>query len=34
MNALDEVVTESMDNLTRNMVTKADQDKVLLVASG
>ncbi|KAG0274968.1 hypothetical protein BGZ95_009308 [Linnemannia exigua] len=29
MNALDEVVTESMDNLTRNMVTKADQDKTV-----
>ncbi|KAG0314213.1 hypothetical protein BGZ99_008292 [Dissophora globulifera] len=29
MNALDEVVTESMDNLTKNMVTKADQDKTV-----
>ncbi|KAF9138261.1 hypothetical protein BGX30_009343 [Mortierella sp. GBA39] len=29
MNALDEVVTESIDNLTRNMVTKADQDKTV-----
>ncbi|KAG0283197.1 hypothetical protein BGZ96_012428, partial [Linnemannia gamsii] len=29
MNVLDEVVTESMDNLTRNMVTKADQDKTV-----
>ncbi|KAF9327158.1 hypothetical protein BG006_009492 [Podila minutissima] len=29
MNALDEVVSESMDNLTKNMVTKADQDKTV-----
>ncbi|KAF9159357.1 hypothetical protein BGX20_002988, partial [Mortierella sp. AD010] len=29
MNALDEVVTESMNNLTKNMVTKADQDKTV-----
>ncbi|KAF8973369.1 hypothetical protein BGZ46_009975 [Entomortierella lignicola] len=29
MNALDEVVTESMDNLTKNMVTKADQEKTV-----
>ncbi|KAF9436604.1 hypothetical protein BGZ76_003478 [Entomortierella beljakovae] len=29
MNALDEVVTESVNNLTKNMVTKADQDKTV-----
>ncbi|ORZ13830.1 hypothetical protein BCR41DRAFT_355044 [Lobosporangium transversale] len=29
MNALDEVITESMNNLTKNMVTKADQDKTV-----
>ncbi|KAI1302809.1 hypothetical protein EDD11_005504 [Mortierella claussenii] len=29
MNALDEVVSESMNNLTKNMVTKADQDKTV-----
>ncbi|KAG0253027.1 hypothetical protein DFQ27_007716 [Actinomortierella ambigua] len=29
MGALDEVVTESMNNLTKNMVTKADQDKTV-----
>ncbi|KAF9357898.1 hypothetical protein BGX34_009153 [Mortierella sp. NVP85] len=29
MNAVDEVITESMDNLTKNMVTRADQDKTI-----
>ncbi|KAF9111484.1 hypothetical protein BGX27_004848 [Mortierella sp. AM989] len=29
MNALDEVITESMNNLAKNMVTRADQDKTV-----